>query len=335
VPDNELIRAAYRECRRLAKHYENFPVASRLVPAEKRDALAAIYAFARAADDFADEPGWPQETRLAALEDWSARLERCYAEPLQAVAQAAYRARVASPAAEASVSAGLIFAALGDAARQFRLSKEHFQKLLQAFKFDVTTNRHATFDSLLEYCTCSANPVGRLVLELFGYHDPGLFALSDHICTGLQLANFWQDVAIDLDRDRVYLPIEDLARFGLTLDEDVRTLMSVARFSDPSLELAVRWKQFMTFEIERTRRIFESGLLLPELVETRLRRLLRLIWVCGMTILDRIEAVDGNVFEHRPKLRFHDFIRLWFRARRPLSTFTHEACANKAVNRVN
>ena len=195
VPQTEL-RAAYAECRRLAsRHYENFPTASYLVPLDRRDALAAIYAFARYADDVADEPG--VEGRLEKLADWRSKLEDCYA------GQAEHP----------------VFVALQDSARRFRLSQQNFENLLRAFESDVRVNRHPNFDSLLAYCTCSANPVGRLVLELFDHRDPHLFELSDHICTALQLTNFWQDVAVDFARDRVYLPQEDMARFGYTLDD--------------------------------------------------------------------------------------------------------------------
>ena len=184
---NRRVRAAYAECRNLAtRHYENFPVASWLVPSDKRDALAVIYAFARCADDFADEPGI--EGRLAALAEWRSNLERCFA------------GKADHP----------VFVALGDVIERFSLRYEHFENLLCAFESDVQANRHPDFASLLAYCRHSANPVGRLVLELFGHRDPDLFALSDSICTALQLTNFWQDVAVDLKMDRVYLPAEDM-----------------------------------------------------------------------------------------------------------------------------
>src|SRR5580698_4774110 len=181
------LREAYAECRRLAsRHYENFPTASYLVPRDKRDALAAVYAFARYADDVADEPG--VENRLEKLADWRAELV------------ASYEGKSEHP----------VFLALRDSAERYQLSRQNFENLLTAFESDVVTNRRKDFDSLLKYCTFSANPVGRLVLELFGYHDAHRFELSDYICTALQLTNFWQDVAIDYSRDRVYLPHADL-----------------------------------------------------------------------------------------------------------------------------
>src|SRR5579864_7891769 len=190
LKSDSTVRAAYAECRRLArKHYENFPVASYLVPPEKRDALAAIYAFARCADDFADEygvgdAGASQSPRLERLAAWRGKLNDCLAGKAD----------------------GAVFIALADSARKYDLTPEHFENLLRAFESDVRESRHEDFSSLLKYCSCSANPVGRLVLELFTpkeRRETALFELSDNICTALQLTNFWQDVAVDLARDRV------------------------------------------------------------------------------------------------------------------------------------
>ena len=274
------LRAAYAECRRLAsRHYENFPTASHLVPRDRRDALAAIYAFARYADDVADEPG--VEGRLEKLAAWRAKLVECFA------------GRADHP----------VFVALGDSARRFGLSHENFENLLRAFESDVRVNRHADFPSLLAYCTCSANPVGRLVLELFDHRDPRLIELSDNICTALQLTNFWQDVAVDFARDRVYLPQEDMARFDYTLD-DLRAARADAR-----------WRDLMALEIARTRDLFERGRALPEEVRPELRVQLRVTWLGGMAILHKIESVSCDIFRRRPSLGKWDFTRLYLRAR--------------------
>ncbi|MGE5326327.1 MAG: squalene synthase HpnC [Deltaproteobacteria bacterium] len=283
---NSQVREAYQECRRLARrHYENFPVASYLVPRSKRDAVAAIYAFARYADDIADEPEkGDQSARLAALGAWRDKLNDCYA------------GRAVDP----------VFVALRHAAEQFHLSREHFEDLIRAFESDVKVSRHPNFESLLAYCRCSANPVGRLVLELFDHREPELFELSDKICTALQLTNFWQDVRIDCERDRIYLPADDLARFGYSLD-DLRAHAADAR-----------WTELMKFECERTRRLFEDGKALPERVVPELRRQLRLTWLGGTSILSRIEAAEYDVFRHRPSLHGADFLRLYLRARSPL-----------------
>ena len=280
------VRAAYAECRRVAgRHYENFPVASRLVPHDKRDALAAIYAFARYADDIADEPGQgSQSVRLEALAEWRGKLNDCYA------------GKVEHP----------VFIALRDAVEEFNLSQEHFENLLRAFESDVRVSRHQNFESLLAYCACSANPVGRLVLELFGHRDPELFALSDKICTALQLTNFWQDVRVDFERDRIYLPLDDLNQFKVSL-EDLR-----AQNADE------RWTGLMQFEVARTRELFEQGRALPEKVRPELRRQIRLTWLGGMAILARIESAGYDVFRRRPSLGRRDFLRLYMRARSPL-----------------
>ena len=274
------IREAYAECRRLARrHYENFPAASLLVPRDKRDAMAAVYAFARYADDVADEPG--VEGRLEKLAEWRQKLTDCYA------------GKADHP----------VFVALRDAAERWQLSQIHFQNLLRAFEQDVTVNRHKDFASLLAYCTRSANPVGRLVLELFGHRDYFLFQLSDAICTGLQLTNFWQDVEIDLSRDRIYLPLDDMAQFGYSLDD------LAARRADE------RWRKLMASEIALTRDLFQKGIPLTELVQPELRLQLRLTWLGGMAILSKIQEADYDVFHRRPKLGKWDFVRLYLKAR--------------------
>jgi phytoene synthase len=203
-----------------------------------------------------------------------------------------------------------VFLALHDAASRFRLSERHFHDLLTAFEQDVRQNRHADFESLLAYCRCSANPVGRLVLELFDHREAALFELSDCICTALQLANFWQDVAVDLARDRVYLPAQDLARFDLSIEDLLGFAASRAPVNDE------RWRGLMTFQVARTRDIFEQGRALPENVRPGLRRQLRLTWLGGMAILDRIERAGYDVFQRRPSLNSMDFLRLYLRARR-------------------
>lgn len=305
----ERLSAAYAHCRTISrKHYENFPTASYLVGRDKRDALAAIYSFARAADDVADEPGQgTPEQRLAALARWRDRLNECYDKPSEELAHP-------------------VFIALGDAARRYHLSRENLDNLLRAFEQDVVTSRHQDFESLLSYCTCSANPVGRLVLELFGYRDPALFLLSDHICTALQLANFWQDAAVDLSRDRIYLPSQELARFGLTAGDLEGFLNSGRAVSD------VRWRGLMAFQVSRTAGIFEQGRMLPERVRRDLRRQLRLTWLAGMRILDRIEAVNYDVFSRRPKLSVLDFASLYLKSWRAPDAAGRAARVREAVS---
>ncbi len=285
---------SYGKCREISRrHYENFPTASILVARDKRDALAAIYAFARAADDFADEPGMHQpitsEERLAAIAGWRNQLHECLDQPPE---------RIQHP----------VFMALGDSVRRYGLSFEHLDNLLQAFEQDVRMNRHPDFDSLLSYSSRSANPVGRLVLELFGYRDPALFALSDCICTALQLANFWQDVAVDLRRDRIYLPLADLAQFGLSVQD-----LSGFLAGGPPIAKGP-WQGLMALEVARASALFERGRSLPERVGRELRRQLRLTWLAGTTILEKLRRVDYDVFKRRPALSVPDFLKLYVRS---------------------
>ena len=300
------LRAAYAECQRLARrHYENFPVASLLVPRDRRDALAAIYAFARAADDFADEPG--VKGRLELLAGWRRRLYEC---------------------AEGEAS-DPVFLALGDAIRTYNLSLVNLDNLLRAFEADVQQNRHQDFASLIHYCQYSANPVGRLVLELFGHREPELIACSDNICTALQLTNFWQDVQIDLERDRIYLPLEDLARFNISLPDLQRWGLENQREAGP--ELDNRWRDLMALEAGRTWEFFGKGKPLPEKVVPELRRQLRLTWLTGTAILARIESVNYDVFRRRPKLRWFDFLRLYLSARHPIASEAAKHAAEVAA----
>ncbi|HEV2498488.1 MAG TPA: squalene synthase HpnC [Terriglobia bacterium] len=292
---DERIKSAYAECRAISRrHYENFPTASRLVRRDKRDALAAIYAFARAADDYADEPGQgTSEERLHSIGAWRDRLNECYSKPL---------AEIEHP----------IFLALGDSIHRYNLSFDNLNNLLRAFEHDAVTNHHQDFNSLLSYCKCSANPVGRLTLELFNYRNAEMFALSDFICTALQLTNFWQDVAIDLARDRVYLPLDDLTAFGL----DLETVREFSASKGPVTD--DRWRRLLEFQVERTAGLFEQGRLLPEKVGSNLRSQLRLTWLGGVTILRKIKAVRYDVFHFRPSLRKWDFAGLYLRSRRRL-----------------
>lgn len=263
------VDGAFDWCARLAaSHYENFPVASLFLPPEKRPYLQAIYAFSRIADDFADEGADSPELRLAHLAGWDDRLTRCYE-------------------GEASHP---VFVALRETVRRTNVPRELLADLITAFKRDVTQNRYASFADLLDYCRCSANPVGRLVLTVFGYRDEELFALSDRICTALQLANFWQDVAIDCRKDRLYLPLQDMERFGWTLESWQR------------LEVNDRFRNLMKFEVARTRELFYSGAELPSLVEPDLRLELKLVWFGGMSILKSIERVKFDVVRRRPHL---------------------------------
>jgi squalene synthase HpnC len=262
-------------------HYENFPVASRLVPARLRPAVLAVYRFARAADDLADEGDAPAGARLAALDTFEHALdaiERGETPPL-------------AP-----------FPALAVAIRGHGLPLAPFRDLLSAFRQDVTTTRYATRGDLLDYCKRSANPVGRIMLALFGVGGAQAHRASDAICTGLQLANFWQDVAVDAAKGRIYVPGEDLARFGVSA-EDI---------------LAGRpgggWRGLMAYETALTRRHFVAGRPLLEALPWRLRLEIGAVIAGGSRILDRIDAVGGDVFARRPTLRGLDWAAVALRA---------------------
>ncbi len=267
--DTPALAAAYRHCWRIATaHYENFTVGSWLMPRRLRRHVAAIYAFARTADDLADEGEQPAAERLARLGDWEAALEDCFAG----------RPR------------GPLFVALGRTVAECELPIEPFRRLLSAFRSDVVFRPFPTFTALRDYCRCSADPVGHLVLHLFGYRDAFRQEVADRICSGLQLANFWQDLVIDAGRGRFYVPLEDLERFGCTPAE----LLAGAR-SDACHRL-------LAFEVARARALLTEGLELATLVDRRLAREVRLFAWGGLAILGAIEAVGYDVFTRRPTL---------------------------------
>jgi len=262
-------------------HYENFPVASVLLPRRLRPAVQTIYRFARTADDFADEGNLPRAERLARLDAYRTELDRI-----------ACGQRSELP----------LFTELAEAIGRHRLPVQPFRDLLDAFSQDVVKTRYATFDEVLDYCRRSANPVGLLMLHLFGEASPRHVRQSDAVCTALQLVNFWQDVAIDWRKGRVYLPQDEMARFGVT-DDDV----GGARADE-------RWQRLMAFQTSRTRALLESGAPLARALPGRIGWELRLVAQGGLRILERIERARGDVFRHRPLLRAPDWLLMAWRA---------------------
>ena len=246
--------AAYASCARLARaHYENFPVASLLMPRRMRDDVAAIYAFARVADDFADEGDLPPDIRLRLLGGWQSRLHAAVAgEAEQPPAMAGEPADTAA-----------MFQALANTIRVRDLPPELFDDLLSAFRQDVTVTCYGSWDALLDYCRRSANPIGRLVLRVAGYRDARLDGWSDAICSALQLTNFWQDQAVDAQRGRSYVPADAPGRSRA---------------------------EVMHGLLQRTRRLFDDGRPLCDAVRGRLRYELRATWLGGVRILDRLDA---------------------------------------------
>ncbi len=279
------LQEAYASCERLARaHYENFPVASALLPRAMRPHVAAVYAFARVGDDFADEGVRPAGERIELLERWRERLRHAVNGNTPAP----------PPAAGEPIETAAIFRAVGATIRDRELSAALFDDLLSAFEQDVRVTRYATWHDVLDYCRRSANPVGRLVLGIAGYRDARLDAQSDAICSALQLTNFWQDLRIDYARGRIYLPAEELRAHGAR-EEDLGS----ARLSDEC-------RRALAAAVERTRTLFACGRPLCDEVGGRLRHELRATWLGGTRILQKLEAADFDPAADRVKLQAID-----------------------------
>lgn len=263
------------------EHYENFPVASILLPARLRPAVEAIYAFARSADDLADEGDAAPETRLAALSRYEEAIDLIEA---------------------GDAVHGEIFTNIASVAKRYSLPLRPLRDLISAFKQDVVTTRYENLEDLLDYCRRSANPVGHLMLFLYGTASARNLEDSDAICSALQLINFWQDVAIDWKKARVYLPQADMARFGVTEAHIAEGLV------DDS------WRSLMRFEVNRARAMMLSGAQLATRLPGRIGWELRLVVQGGLRILDRIEATGYDVFRHRPVLGPIDWLCMAWRA---------------------
>ena len=255
-------------------HYENFPVASRLVTGALRPAVVAIYQFARSADDIADESNAPPAVRIARLDACGATLDRI------------------ERGEEATEPP---FVALAAAIREHGLPIGPLRDLLSAFRQDVLKQRYATYAELLDYCSRSANPIGCLMLHLYGVSGVENRRRADAICTGLQLANFWQDIAADWERGRVYLPAEDLAQFSVDAAQ-----IAAGRCN-------ARWTRLLAFEVERARAWLETGRPLAGALPLRLALELKLVVAGGLRVLRAIDAAKGDVFRHRPRLGAMDW----------------------------
>jgi len=255
-------------CRRLARtHYENFSVASWFLPKRLRQHFFNVYSYCRISDDLGDETGNP-DASLRLLDAWEAELDACYA----------------------GAPRHPVFVALAETVRACDIPKQPFADLLKAFRQDQKVTRYPTFDHLLGYCRYSANPVGRLVLYVCGYRDGERQALSDFTCTALQLANFWQDVSVDYEKGRIYLPLEDLESHAVC-EEDI-----AARRNTPG------FRQMMHFEVERARGWFRRGLPLVEKVDRELAVDIGLFSRGGQEILNAIERQEYAVLGRRPSI---------------------------------
>ncbi|MBO1018058.1 squalene synthase HpnC [Achromobacter sp. SD115] len=270
-------------------HYENFPVASLLLPRRLRGAVTDIYRYARAADDIADEGSATDEERLKQLAAFRAELHRIGAEP-------GARPEPGSP------ELASIFVPLAATIARHQLPITPFYDLLSAFEQDISVKRYEDYATLADYCTRSANPVGRLMLHLFEATNPQNVSEADAICTGLQLVNFWQDVRVDWHKHRVYLPQEDLRRHGVT-DEDLA-----------ACRLTPAWRDLMAFEVERARALLHFGAPLARRLPGRMGLELRLVVQGGLRVLERIEAGGYDVFMNRPELGAKDWAIMMWRA---------------------
>jgi squalene synthase HpnC len=269
IPDHPPTEAEAREyCRRLARsHYENFSVASWFLPASLRQHFFNVYAYCRISDDLGDEVG-DAAASLQLLDEWEMELNACYdGNPRHPV-----------------------FVALAETLRKFEIPKYEFADLLTAFRQDQTVRRYETFNDLVGYCRYSANPVGHLVLYLCGYRDPERRLLADYTCTALQLANFWQDVSPDFGKGRIYLPLDDLRRFGVT-EESIGGGENTRAFCE-----------MLKFEVKRAREWFAQGLPLIAKVDRKLATDVELFSRGGQEILTAIERQNYAVLGRRPTI---------------------------------
>lgn len=262
------------------QHYENFPVGSFFIPKRYRRPIHLIYAFSRVADDIADEGNMLPETRIASLDAWERSLEN----------------------ALNGEKDNDFFVELADVVREFNLSPELLKDLMIAFRRDSANLRYETFDGLLEYCRYSANPIGRLLLQVFNCSNEYTQKYSDQICTALQLANFWQDISVDTRRNRFYIPQSELTQYGLT-EQDLSNGSNPDKFRD-----------MMKHQVARTESFLMEGKPLLKLTSKELRFEMRLIWHGGMTILQKIKAVQYETRLYRPALTLIDKAVIFFKA---------------------
>lgn len=280
------LEQAEQYCQKLARrHYENFTVASWLLPRRLRKHFANIYSYCRWADDLSDEVDDPQES-LRLLEWWEDQLQACYAGETE------------HP----------VFIALHETIHQFEIPRQSFLDLLVAFRQDQQSQRYNTFEELLDYCRYSANPVGRLVLYLGGVSTPQALEYSDSICTGLQLANFWQDVSRDLAQNRIYLPTESLNRFG---------------YDEAVLQQRVynqAFRDLLKYEVDRAEKYLTAGFPLIHLVPADLQFDIELFIRGGLSILQAIRKLDYDVWSRRPTVNKKEklllLLSIWWHGRK-------------------
>lgn len=287
---HELSAITLQSLEHASSHYENFPVASILLPNHLREPIALIYSFARQADDFADEGDSSVEERLASLNSFRDELDllQAYIKPQTA-----------------------FFSALGAMIKSRKLPFAPFYDLLDAFSQDVTKIRYENYTEVLDYCSRSANPIGRLLLHLYEAATPHNIALSDNICTALQIINFLQDVAIDFKKNdgkqRIYMCQDELLKFGVTEQQ-------IAAFIDASEPIDQRWQQFMQFNLDRVDALLNNGKPLGRILKGRIGFEMRMIIAGGERIITKIRHVNGDIFRHRPVLSYRDWLLILCKA---------------------
>jgi len=263
------------------QHYENFPVGSILLPGRLRRPVGIIYAFARAADDFADEGDLDDATRLALLDGFRKELDAIGA---------------------GNIPATPLFHDVADIVSSYKLPLQPFYDLLDAFSQDVTQKRYANFAAVMDYCRRSANPVGELLLHLYGAATPKNLAYSNAVCSSLQLINFLQDIAIDYrDKNRIYLPQDEMAQYGISESHLARG------------QTLGMWRPFMQFQIERARKLLHAGTPLGKALPGRIALELRMIILGGETILRKLHK-NSDVFNERPLLQAGDWVYMLYHA---------------------
>jgi len=286
------LQEAQEYCARLAhSHYENFSVVTWFLPKHLHQHFYNVYAYCRISDDLGDEVGNAEQS-LALLDAWESELNATYLSlvepPLKDIRQAADKLEPDFSGRNPVSPRHPVFIALRETIRECDIPRQPFADLLTAFRQDQTVGRYATFDDVLRYCHYSANPVGHLVLYLCGYRDAERQNLSDFTCTALQLANFWQDVAVDYAKGRIYLPLEDLVKYGVS-ENDI-----TERCATPQL------LEMMRFEVGRAREWFNQGLPLAKMVEKHLALDIELFSRGGLEILNAIERQGYDVLKRRP-----------------------------------
>ncbi|MBC2770835.1 squalene synthase HpnC [Pusillimonas minor] len=284
-------------------HYENFPVASVLVPRHLRGAVVDIYRFARSADDIADEGNATPQARLQALDAYRAALDQIAQNTaLNHATDTRTRPVPNSDANGCSAALEAVFVPLQSTIHRHRLPLQPFYDLLSAFSQDVQITRYPNDEALFDYCRRSANPVGRLMLHLYDAASPENLSAADAICTGLQLTNFWQDVAIDWKKNRVYLPQARLQAFGVTETQIAAGQCNAA------------WQALMRHQVDQARCLFNEGRGLPAKLPGRLALELRMVIEGGLRILERLDDLNYDIFNHRPTLKMRDWLVISARA---------------------